>query len=351
MQVDYLIIGQGICGSFLGWELEKAGQSFLVIDDSRPYTASKVASGIINPVTGRRIVKTWMIDELLPFARSAYHEIGQSLGIQCIREIPVVDCFASAQMRLAFTDRLEKDSQYLSLPKDENDLREWINYDLGYGIIQPALLVDIRSILERQRGSLHENNRLLEERVDYQQIRTENSTVHYKDIIAQKIIFCDGIAGYANPFFPLLPFGLNKGEAMLVEIPGLPPNQIIKKGYNLVPWKDDIFWLGSTYLWEFDNDQPTDGFRRFAENWLSSTIRLPFRILEHWASVRPATLERKPFVGMHPLHNNIGILNGMGTKGCSLAPFFARQLVDHLLKGSPILAEANVQRFKKTLSR
>ena len=78
---------------------------------------------------------------------------------------------------------------------------------------------------------------------------------------------------------------------------------------------------------------------------------MPFKIIDHLASVRPATLERKPFVGIHPLQDKIGILNGMGTKGCSLAPFFARQLVNHLLNNEPIMADANVQRFKKTLSR
>jgi len=62
MEIDYLIIGQGICGTFLSWYLRKAGISFIVIDEPRPDTASRVAAGIINPVTGRRIVKTWLIN-------------------------------------------------------------------------------------------------------------------------------------------------------------------------------------------------------------------------------------------------------------------------------------------------
>jgi hypothetical protein len=40
----------------------------IVIDESNPFTATKAASGVINPVTGRRIVRTWRIEELLPFA-------------------------------------------------------------------------------------------------------------------------------------------------------------------------------------------------------------------------------------------------------------------------------------------
>ncbi|MEP6750787.1 MAG: FAD-dependent oxidoreductase [Bacteroidota bacterium] len=351
MQVDYIIVGQGICGTFLSWELQKANQSFIVIDESKPFTASKCASGIINPVTGRRVVKTWMIDDLMPFAWEAYQSLGAALGINCIFQKPIIDCFATPQMRLAFTDRYEKDQQFLSLPPNENDWLPYINYDFGYGIIQPAYLIDIITLLNRQRKKLIDSSQLLDEHFDASQLVAKENSVEYKNISASKIIFCDGVAGFNNLFFPNLPYGLNKGEILLVEIPGFKTTHIIKKGYSLVPWDENIFWLGSTYLWEFEDDKPTDGFYQFAERWLKQTIKMPFTIVDHWASVRPATLERKPFVGVHPTNNNIGILNGMGTKGCSLAPFFAQQLVNHLLHGEAIMADANVQRFKKVLSR
>jgi glycine/D-amino acid oxidase-like deaminating enzyme len=67
--------------------------------------------------------------------------------------------------------------------------------------------------------------------------------------------------------------------------------------------------------------------------------------------VRPATLERRPFAGFHPLFPVIGLLNGMGTKGCSLAPYFAHQLADHMIDQKPLLPEADIVRFRKVLSR
>lgn len=351
MQADYIIVGQGLCGTWLSYYLEKARQSFIVIDESKPFTASKAASGIINPVTGRRIVKTWMIDELMPFAWNAYTNVGKTLSISCIAEKPIIDCFTTPQMRLAFTERYEKDQQFLSLPNNEKDWLEYLQYDFGYGLIQPAYLVDLQLLLGSQRKKLAAAGQLLEERFDAAQLITKENSVEYKDIRAGKIIFCDGIGGYSNPFFPNLPYGLNKGEMLLVEFPEFPVTHIVKKGYTLVPWAENIFWLGSTYLWEFEDELPTKGFYQFAENWLKQTIKMPFTIIDHRASVRPATLERKPFVGLHPANDKIGILNGMGTKGCSLAPFFAKQLVDHLLHDEPIMPDANVQRFKKALSR
>jgi glycine/D-amino acid oxidase-like deaminating enzyme len=56
-------------------------------------------------------------------------------------------------------------------------------------------------------------------------------------------------------------------------------------------------------------------------------------------------------VGTHPAHKNVAILNGMGSKGCSLAPFFAKQLADNLVHGKKILPEADILRFRKVLNQ
>jgi hypothetical protein len=41
----------------------------------------------------------------------------------------------------------------------------------------------------------------------------------------------------------------------------------------------------------------------------------------------------------------------MGTKGCSLAPFFAKQLTDHILSAKEISPEADIKRFARILMR
>ena len=351
MQVDYLIIGQGISGSFLSWELQKAGRSVLVIDNPNPRSASKAASGVINPVTGRRIVKTWLIDELMPVAWDAYRDMGRALQIDCIAQKDIIDCFATPQMRLAFMERYEKDAQYLSLPPDENDQREWLHYDFGYGVIHPCYWIDMSTLLHHYRLRLRQSGQLLEEIFDGSQLVVKDEHIQYGPVSAAKIIFCDGVAGFNNPFFQHLPWGANKGEALLVEIPGLPSGHIFKKGYSLVPWKENIFWLGSTYLWEYEDDAPTPGYYQFAKNWLQLTVKMPFNIIDHLAALRPATLERRPFIGLHPVHKAVGIFNGMGTKGCSLAPYFARQMANLLLNDVPVQPDADVQRFRRILSR
>ena len=72
MVYDTIIIGQGLAGSLLGWQLIQDGQRVLVIDDGHRSAASRVAAGIINPITGQRLVKSWHVDQFLPEAEKFY---------------------------------------------------------------------------------------------------------------------------------------------------------------------------------------------------------------------------------------------------------------------------------------
>ena len=351
MQPDYLVIGQGICGTFLSWYLHNAGFSLLVIDEQQPNTASVTAAGIINPVTGRRIVKTWLIDDVMPFAQDAYTSLGEELQITAIEQKNIIDFFPTPQMRQAFLDRHAEDRRFLSLPENEHRFREYFSYDLGYGVIDPCYLVNLPDLLPAYRGLLRSRGQLMEEKFDHARLQIGNGRVQYDSISAKAVIFCDGISSAKSPWFGNLPFAPNKGEMLLIEAADIPSENIFKRGINLVPWKENLFWVGSSYEWDYEHDQPTEAFRERAEAGLKSWLKVPFKIIDHRASVRPATLERRPFVGFHPQHPSLGIFNGMGAKGCSLAPYFAHQLVQHLQYGSPLHPEADVQRFKRILMR
>lgn len=354
--VEFLIIGQGICGTWLSYYLQKEKRSFIVIDNNDPDSASRVAAGIINPVTGRRIVKTWMIDELLEFIVPAYTELGKELGIKAIAQRSLIDFHPTPQMKIAFDDRLKENADFLFQPVDQNKYNNIFNYDFGFGEVNPCYTVNLKEIIPLWRKQLLSNGQLIEEDFDINRLINSENSIRWSDrngqiIKAEKIIFCDGINSAQNPFFKNLPFALNKGEAIIFESKEIPADHLFKKGMMLTSIEKDFFWIGSNYLWEFDNDKPTEQFRKQTEMLLKNWLKVSFRIVNHKASVRPANIERRPFVGFHPAQKNVGILNGMGTKGCSLAPYFAKQLVDHLLYQKEILAEADIKRFSKILAR
>jgi glycine/D-amino acid oxidase-like deaminating enzyme len=352
MNYDFIIVGQGISGTFLSWYLINAGKKVLVIDAPKPFSASKVASGVINPVTGRRIVRTWMIETLLPFAVDAYTAIGNELGLSIISQKNILDFHPTPQMMLAFKERLPEESDYLRVPQNESAYQQYFNVTFGIGEINPCYLVDVNVLLTEWREKLQQKNALLEEVFDTVQLTHHSPfTIYYKGITATKIIFADGAAGADNPYFKLLPYAKNKGQAIIVEIPNLPRTNIFKQGITIVPWQDDLWWIGSTYEWDFKDLNPSVEFKNKVAEQLTSWLKLPYKIVDHIAGERPANLERRPFVGLHPIYPNIGIFNGMGTKGCSLAPYFAKQFTESLLNNTPIIPLVNVQRFTKVLSR
>lgn len=352
MPIDVLIIGQGICGTMLSWFLYKEGKSFVVIDDDNAAAPSKVAAGIINPVTGRRFVYSWMIDTVMPFATQTYEEIGQFFNQKMVKQKDIIDFFPSPQMLEAFATRLTENDTYLHSYPDQNRFNQFFDYDFGCGQISPAYIADISAIISKWRQHLKEKTLLLEENFALSNLSIEKDLITYNSIHAQKIIFCNGINAATLPWFSNLPFSPSKGEMLLIESKDLTNEHIFKKGMMLAPlFQENLFWVGSSYQWEYEHAEPTTEFYEQTKILLDRWLKVPYNIIEHKAALRPSTLERRPFVGFHPQYNSIGILNGMGTKGTSLAPFFANQLVQNILFDAPITREADVKRFTRILSK
>jgi glycine/D-amino acid oxidase-like deaminating enzyme len=351
MQVDYLIIGLGISGTMLSYEFSRAGLSFVVIDDGNPSSSSRVAAGMINPVTGRRIVKTWMIDELLPFAFHSYNEMGSVLNIEAIHETPVIDFFSNQQMQSAFYERVEDIPEYLEAGQANEQYEDLFRFNYGYGIIRPAYTVNTRSLLPAWKNRLQQNGQLIETRFDVSSMQLTDDGVRFESINAAKIIFCNGGSGADLSWFKNLPFAENKGQALIIEIENMPSRNIFAKGLKMLPLGSNLFWVGSSYEWDFTEQGPTSAFRERTMIQLNDWLKVPFKLADHVAALRPATLERRPFVGFHPQFRQVGIFNGMGTKGYSLAPYFARQFAEHIQFSTPIDPAADLQRFKKVLAR
>jgi glycine/D-amino acid oxidase-like deaminating enzyme len=352
MQVDYLLIGQGISGTWLSYYLEKEGAQFLVIDNDDKNAPSKLAAGLINPVTGRRHAKVWLAEEILPFALDAYQQLESELDIKAISTKIIVDFFPTPQMRLSFTERVNEKADYVSMNESAGSFHSLFNYEFGYGEINPVYTAHLETLLPAWRNYLKGKNYLVEENYDNSLLQITAGGITYKNIIAKKIIFCDGNSSAVSPYFKNLPFVANKGEAITLHIPDMPANCIYKKGMTLAPLATPgHWWVGASYEWEFENTLPTEGFKAKTIQLLNQWLKVPYTITAHFAALRPATLQRRPFVGFHPIYTEIGILNGMGTKGCSLAPFFAKQLVDNILYQKAITPEADVSRHSKILSK
>lgn len=347
-KLDYIIVGQGLVGTWMSYYADKLGKNFIVINDPTIPSATSVASGVINPVTGRRIVQTWMIDVLLPNALQAYTELGNQLNTTILKEAPVVLLHPSLQMKESFEYRLNHDNVYLS-SNNKADWEAFFKTPFGTGQIDSSYWIDLNTMLILWRKHLENSGNYIETYFDIEDLIVDQDHVTWKKYTAKNIIFCDGNNSMQNKYFNKLPFAPNKGEALIVEIKGLPKENIYKQSVSIVPWKEDLFWVGSNYVWTFKDNSPSETFKEKMVQALDNFLKVPYTIIDHITGIRPANTERRPFIGVHPKFPSIAICNGMGTKGCSLAPYFSKQLIEYIENGKAIDAEADVKRFESIL--
>lgn len=341
------IIGQGIAGTWLSYWFMKAGADVVVIDNLQTNASTRVASGVINPVTGRQVVTTWMADELLPFSEKVYTDIGNLVGRNLIRNCGILAFPASEQMMGAYRKKISDGSPYVHPVNQPADYEGLFRYSAGAVCIKPAYWIDLQTLIASWRQWLLLKDCFLEDNFEPQYLEINQEGVHYKSIQADYVFYCQGIQIARSDFWSGLPFSFNKGEALVADIPGLPAGQIYKFGIStLVPWYNGKWWIGSTYDNRFTDDKPTPAFRQKTEIFLQQTLTLPFSVEDHIAAIRPATLERRPFAGLHPQHPRVGILGGLGTKGVSLSPWLSHQLVNRVLTGTPLQPAADVARFQ-----
>lgn len=347
MTFDYLIVGQGIAGTVLAFKLMQENKSVCVIDNHHHLSSSKIAAGIVNPITGRKYVKSWMIDDLIPESRETYFALEKLLDIKVIHDANIIRTIPNREAQLNW-ERIELDDSATKYIVDKPSLG---NYNsilkplFDFGELTKSFRVDMKNLLASFRDYLEKDKRLILEKFDYNKLIFDESLIEYKGIKANNIIFSEGFHATQNPFFNYLPFQPAKGEAIIFTLDNFHADKILRHKQFMVPFGNGEFWSGGGYEWKQLDDTTTI---KFKDNWLtqmSDMINSKPTIIEHKAAVRPAVKGRRPLIGNHPRIKNVYIFNGMGTKGASLVPYWAKHLVSHLLRGENISDEVSISRF------
>ena len=344
--LDYIIVGQGIAGSMLAWFLQKENKRFVILEPGKVNSSSLVAAGLLNPITGRKFSKTWLAEELFPFAESTYKEIEVSLGQTFYQSFPLLHLFDSVKSQNDWSVRCVSPG-YTRFLKSEEIMyldQEKVNNSFGAFEVGGAARMHTEKLVPALRRHFSSNGLLREQPFTATALTLYNDYVQYDDLQARRIIFCEGAS--PNTLFPDLPYQYAKGECLLVHIKDFYPDYIIKGDAGIIPWTEpDVYYIGATHHWKYEDDKPSAIGREELEQNLKNVLRLPYQIVDHRAAIRPATHGRRPFIGLHPKHQQVGIFNGLGTKGFSLSPYFARHFLEHLERGTPLLPEVDVKRF------
>ena len=337
---DFIIVGQGLAGTTLAWHLHDSGQRVLLIDAAQPVTSSKIAAGLITPITGQRLVLTSRFDEYLTLAREFYTGIEDRTGRKFFHPRTAVRLFQSDTERQQWSRRrLQPAYQahlqaHLAIPQPA-PLNDPNLGDAPHGgFAMSAYQLDVAAYLDASRSILASQSMALDWHRDVEFTADDIRVAGHRTLT---LISCEGYAATRNPYFSWVPFKAAKGDILTVRFQAPLPPHSLHRGIWIAPTADPaIFKIGSTYDWENLDQRPSAPARAQIERKLQEFFHVPYHVLDHHAAVRPIIRESQAAIGLHPTHDRLGYFNGLGSKGSLLAPWFAQCFTDFLVRAIPL---------------
>lgn len=347
IRLDYLIVGQGIAGTLLSYELLQAGKSVMVLDPGKSNRSSLVAGAVINPMAGKHWTPSPDAQRFIPTAINTYRALETLLDINIVRKKDLIVFHESAEHAATFADKQRQFPEKISEGISDAGVDAAFHNSFGAGRIEGLWLADASALLQAWQKLLEQKGCYLQEAFDFALLEVKDNGVTYKTVEATTIVFCEGAAAVENPFFHTLPFTRNRGEALLLKIPGLSAEHIYHRGLRLVPKGDDLFWCGSNYSWNFDHLLPDETWRAATIGELNSWLKIPFTVIDHIVAQRPTTAGQFPLIGLHPKYKTVAIFNGLGTRGFSAGPYWAKAFSAILTGKTDELPDYDQTRFRK----
>lgn len=348
-KIDYLIIGQGLAGTFLAFQLIEQGFSVMIVDKGHKYSSSYVAAGVINPLVLKRYTVTWRAKEFLNYNTTFYKELDQFLDKQYHFKLPIEKLISSAEEEIFWHHRFKEEDVSYFIDNELKLIDSSIQPSKPFkvGTVKQTSWLNISQLLIDFRSKLVETDSLLEEIFDFKDLK--NST--YKSIEFKKIVFCEGANAIHNPFFGNLPFTLNKGQLLTINSEILPKNKMLKKKVFILPTINNEFKIGATYSWKWNSEteelahqiepEKTELLQEFLEEITISD----YKIIKEEVGIRPSVKDRRPLIGNHKKYKNYFIFNGMGSRGCFMAPLLTKEFIAFAEDNKPLHPEVELNRF------
>ena len=348
--LDYIIVGSGLAGIAFS-EMALQNQKSFFVFNNQSQNSSKIAGGLYNPVILKRFSEVWHAREQLDLVYPFYAALESKLGVKLNYKLPLLRKFYSAEEQNNWFTASDKPnlSSFLST---ELITKKWdaIPSPFNFGEVLFSGYVDTPLLLSAYQSFLIQEHKYKEETFDYSQLLLHSDSVQYKDIKAKHIVFAEGFGMLLNPFFSKLPLDGTKGELLLIKAPNLNLDVIVKSSVFVMPIGNDYYKVGATYNWEDKTNLPTEAAKKELTDNLKELIKCDFEIMEHYAGVRPTVKDRRPLVGTHPIHKNLHVLNGLGTRGVMLAPEMAKELFNHIENQTPLDQHIDIKRIKNFVS-
>ena len=299
-----LIVGQGLAGSCLAWEFLRRGVPFRIADLGTG-GSSRVAAGLINPITGKNFEPSWRIAEFYPQAMAFYRSLEDQFGAAIWHPQPV--------LRLASS---EKEWAKISAKLDLPGVRPWLGaaHAVPTGFLGGVELVG---------GGWLDTRKFI-----------DLSAHHFRELglsadTGNPRIRCEGAAGLIAG--SMGEHRSAKGEILTVRADWPETHIRIGAGGWLVPIGGGCFRVGSTYDWDNLDEQATPAGLGRITTIAAKLGGADFEIIAHVAGIRPILRRSQPMVGKD--ESGDWLFNGLGSKGTLYAPGMAAMLADWILDG------------------
>ena len=311
-------------------ELEK---SVIIIDIHLKASASRVAAGLINPISMKRCIPA-MPTNYLTTAFDRYLELEHKLKSKFLFKKRLLRLFDSLETKELWIDKYENKQMDLYIDEFcEVNTFSFLKDEFSSAIVKPAGYLDLKEFLAVSREYFKDNNMLLEEKFNFSEFN--DSSISYKNLKAHKIIFCDGFRIKENPFFDYLPIAPTKGELMQIKISSVESfDEIISKGIYIIPNGNYEYTVGATYDRVDLTENLTKDGQQFLRDKLDEVLNVEYEVISSVAGVRPTVKDREPLIGMHKENVNVGVFNGLGARGVLNAPHFSKEFSLSLISNS-----------------
>jgi glycine/D-amino acid oxidase-like deaminating enzyme len=342
----------------MAWQCRLRGLRALVIDEPRADSASRVAAGLVTPVTGSRFAVSWRWPEFFPPADTLYQRAEKETGQSFWSVAPAWRAFVSQdeavfwQQKCTNAKNLFDEARICidAIQFDANKQARLPTLTAPHGGIQmaPAARLDVPRYLDVTRRVLQSEGLFISAYLDIDrdlQPASDQVVVPSLGLTARWAVSCQGNLARTNGWFSGLPLHPARGDILMIRSRSVQLDRVLHHQGWIVPLGGERFLLGATYdRHALSTDGHDDAARRWREElclrWTAMTGEKfepnGAEILEHRIAVRPASYDRHPLIGAHPRSPNIWCLNGLGSKGSLMAPLLAIKLIDAMTDGRAI---------------
>lgn len=344
-EADFIVVGQGIAGSCLALELADRGARVEIVDDGWESAACLVAAGVINPITGKRLVKSWRSSVAHPRAREFYRSLEARLGKRFFHDRKILQLCRSPEEAELWRGRAE-DPEYAEFISDPVPPGSFggLNDSFGARFIGRSAWVEPPAVMSAFREYFLSRGMLRTEKFDFSKLDARARS--YAGRAFRGIIFCEGWRAVENPYFSWLPYRPAKGEILELKSPEPLPEHIIHRGKWIMKTGGETFRMGSTWDRERLDCLPTEGAGAELMGALPGIFgrAVSAEVAGRGAGVRPCTATTRPHLGAHPACGALMSFNGFGSKGFALSPYFARHFADWIFGKTALDPEADLSR-------